>query len=83
MSKKCLAEEVVRKALYTSGLGFVTQEDHRAKGLDFYLPIFDIHIEVKRFHSDRISEQMSRSENVIAIQGLEAANFFAKILKEI
>jgi len=44
--------------------------------LDFYIPDHDIYIECKRFHSDRISEQMSRVENVIAIQGMEAAEFF-------
>lgn len=50
------------------------------RNLDFYLPKPDVYIEVKQFHSDRISEQMSRAENVIAIQGVEAAKFFARCL---
>lgn len=37
-------------------------------------------IEVKRYHSPRITEQMSRTENVVAIQGWEAARVFAELI---
>lgn len=73
-------ESIVRKALEASPLLFVEEEDPMAKGMDFYLPILDIHIEVKQFHSDRIAEQMSRAANVIAIQGADAARLFAQML---
>lgn len=73
-------EKIVRDALSNSQLMFVEEEDPRALGLDFYLPLQDIHIEVKQFHTDRISEQMSRARNVIAIQGVEAARLFAQMV---
>lgn len=47
-------------------------------GLDFYLPDFNIYIEVKRFHSPRISDQMSRAKNVIAIQGEDSIKFLKR-----
>jgi hypothetical protein len=73
-------EKIVRDALNASPLLFVEEEDPRALGLDFYLPLLDIHIEVKQFHSHRISEQMSRAKNVIAIQGIDAAKLFSKMI---
>ena len=73
-------EKIVRDALAWSPLIFVEEPHPDAKGLDFYLPTLDIHIEVKQFHTDRIAEQMSRAPNVIAIQGLPAAKFFAQML---
>ena len=54
--------------------------DH-ISGLDFYLPAYDVYVEVKQFHSPRISEQMSRQKNVIAIQGMGALAAFAQLLK--
>ena len=74
-------EKIVREALDAANIFFVEEEDERALGLDFYLPIVGVHIEVKQFHSERISEQMSRAPNVIAIQGIEAARLFAKMLR--
>jgi hypothetical protein len=48
--------------------------------LDFYLPAFDIYIEIKQFHSERIHKQMGLQENVIAIQGKKAVEFIEKLL---
>jgi hypothetical protein len=75
-------EQIIRDALETSGLAYVDERDTRAVRLDFYLPFVGIHIEVKQFHSERIAEQMSRAPNVIAIQGREAAEFFAACLRQ-
>lgn len=74
-------ELIVEDALTSQGIAFVSDErDPRNQNLDFYLIDFDIHIEVKTFHSDRIAEQMSRAPNVIAIQGRKAANAFAEMI---
>lgn len=81
MPRECPAEAAVREALLLKGFNFVTEADPRAKRLDFYLVDFDLHIEVKRFHSDRIAEQMARADNVIAVQGLQAARLFARMVK--
>jgi hypothetical protein len=73
-------EKIVRDALTLAAVDFVEEEDARSQGLDFYLPGSAVHIEVKQFHSPRVAEQMSRADNVIAIQGLEAARFFAGLI---
>ena len=51
--------------------------------LDFYLPGEDVHIEVKRLHSDRIAAQMARADNVIAAQGETAVRFLAAAIRSI
>lgn len=75
-------EDIVRKALDAANIIYSTERDERNHDLDFYLIEHAIHVEVKQFHTDRISEQMSRVPNVIAIQGKEAAQFFALMIRE-
>lgn len=75
-------EKIIREALSDADIRFVCDGEGETKKLDFYLPDDDLYIEVKRFHSDRIGEQMSRAENVIAIQGMKAAEFFARAFAE-
>ena len=74
-------EKIVREGLDAAEIVWMGENGTEAK-LDFFLPDYDVHIEVKQFHSDRIAEQMSRATNVIAIQGREAAEFFADRLKK-
>lgn len=50
-------------------------------GLDFYLPDQATYLEVKRFHSDRIGEQMSRVDNVIVAQGEGAVRLLSQLLR--
>lgn len=70
-------KRIVADALDRVGVVYQT---HNSLELDFYLPSYEIYIEVKQYHSPRISEQMSRNPNVIAIQGIEAARAFADLL---
>jgi hypothetical protein len=48
--------------------------------LDFYLPDFDVYIEVKQFYSDRLTEQLKAHDNVILLQGRKAVDAFARCL---
>lgn len=75
-------EMVVAGALTAAGVPFFHDSEQAGPngGLDFYLPGFDLHIECKRFHSERIAEQMARFPNVIAIQGMTAAEAFARLV---
>jgi len=73
-------EQIVETALLRAGLGFTKDGEGDTRGLDFHVTDFDIFIEVKQFHTDRVAEQMSRVENVIVIQGRRAAEAFARIL---
>lgn len=74
-------EAIIHDALTEAGIPFV-HDTHRGPfpHLDFHLPDADLYIEVKRMHSDRIAEQMSRAPNVIAVQGKPAVEWLAKLL---
>lgn len=72
-------EQQIEGALIAAGIRY--EADYRnAANLDFYLPDFDVYLEVKRFHSDRIAGQMARAPNVIAIQGLDSVRFIVRLL---
>lgn len=75
-------EKLIRDALRAAGIRYREENDptNRAK-LDFWLPDFGVYIEVKQFHSDRIAKQMASAENVIAVQGLLAVKFLAKLIE--
>lgn len=74
-------EQIIAKALDGTDLAYVTDlGGGNPSNLDFRLTESGIEIEVKQFHTPRIAEQMSRAENVIAIQGKDAALFFANLL---
>ena len=70
-------ERIVYDALKRADIEFVGETDVNAKGLDFYLPDFNLRIECKQFYSPRVCDQMQRVRNVIVIQGVSAAQAFA------
>jgi hypothetical protein len=76
-------EEMVRRALVARGIEFIEEGDKAmpVPGLDFYIPAWEVYLELKQFHSPRISDQMARADNVIAIQGKHAAYVFSCLIK--
>ncbi len=75
-------ERLVEEALVDAGIRFATDQGGGTETrLDFYLPDHDVYIEVKRFHSTRISEQMARAPNVIVAQGEAAVRFLAGVIR--
>jgi hypothetical protein len=74
-------ERLIASALDKAGVAYKTDMGGgNPAGLDFYLPWIDVHIEVKQFHSPRISEQMSRADNVIVAQGAVAVRLLAQMI---
>src|SRR5690606_10313219 len=52
-------ERVTGEALSAAGIDFITDhEPESPASLDFYLPDTDVHVEVKRFHSERVADQL-------------------------
>ena len=78
----CPLELEVHHALTAAGIAFTHESDGDPinQRLDFHLTDFNIHIEVKGGHSPRIADQMSRSPNVIALQGVQAVALFVAML---
>jgi len=75
-------ELIVQEALGAAGIPYISGDDPRSPArLDFYLPGRDVHIEVKRLHTDRIARQMARADNVIVAQGSEAVKLLAAMLR--
>lgn len=74
-------EKIIAEALDEVGIESCGERSPRGVRLDFYLPEYDLHIECKHLHSDRISEQMSRTENVIAVQGMRSAEWLAALIR--
>lgn len=76
-------EQHLADALTEANIDFVheSEKGNQNKGIDFYLPGPQIYIEVKQYHSARISTQMSHHEEIIAIQGKRALNYFIRMIK--
>lgn len=72
-------ERLIAEALDYAGIRYET-DCGGAAPLDFHLVDIGLHIEVKRFHSPRIAEQMARVENVIAVQGERAVRELAAMI---
>lgn len=74
-------ERIIADALIEKGIVFHVDGSPKNKtGLDFKIPQVNgaLFIECKRMHTPRISEQTARAENIIVIQGLSAAETFAR-----
>ena len=74
-------EQIVERALQRAKISYVTdQGGHNPSRLDFRLPDYDVEIEVKRMHTDRVADQMARAPNVIVAQGEPAIRFLADLI---
>lgn len=56
-------------------------ERENVKRLDFYLPDFDVYIEIKQFHAgEREFKQWQRHDNTIFITGKKSIQFLKTLL---
>lgn len=80
----CLLEKDVADILNELKINFV--HEHEKNGvqqrLDFYLPDYDVYIEVKNAYTERVKSQLASQKNVILIQGGGCVKFLAEILKK-
>lgn len=80
----CPLEQRIAKALGTEGIEYRTDyEGCVPEALDFFLPAFGVHIEIKGGHSKRTSRQMARSKNVIVAQGGTAVQLLATMIESL
>jgi len=71
-------EKQVGEALSASKIKF----ERKGQRLDFFLPQYDVYIEVKKYHSERANAQLATQENIILVQGKKAVKMFCEqILK--
>lgn len=75
-------ERIVERALQRAKIRYVPDRDGKVpENLDFHLPDLGVFVEVKAMHTPRISDQMARAPNVIALQGEAAVRFFADVVE--
>ena len=74
-------EARIASALDKAGISYVRDGHPAAVRLDFFLPEHRVHIEVKAFHSARISSQMERVPFCIAVQGKYAVEWLAQLIE--
>jgi len=79
-------EKLVAEALTRANIKWIHEPPlpHTLRRIDFYLPDYNVYIEVKSFYSSkRIHEQLSNVQNSILIVGYKAVEaFICLITKE-
>jgi len=75
-------EKEIGEILESKGIEFIHESQNNGSNLDFYLPKFDVYIEVKQYYSERIIKQISSRDNVILIQGKKSLEFINQINKQ-
>lgn len=69
-------EKALADFLVSKHISFIHESQNKEQVLDFYLPGHGIYIEVKQYHTDRVTKQLAAQEEVILIQGKKALDFF-------
>lgn len=72
-------EEMVDRWLTANGINFRRADDMKTR-LDFFLPDFNVYIEVKRFHTPRINDQLERATDIIIVQGPASMRFLESFI---
>lgn len=75
-------EKKIASALDAKKIKWIHESQKKDIGADFYLPDYNVYIEVKQYHSERAIRQLENKDNAILIQGKEAAYFFIEILEK-
>lgn len=76
-------EAIVADALDDAGIDYIHESERNGvyQNVDFYLPGYDIWIECKAFPcGKRVAKQLADKENIILIQGREAAEGFRRLI---
>jgi hypothetical protein len=71
-------EPIVEQALKDAGVKY--NREGKSNRLDFYLPEFDVYVEVKEYYTPRSDKQLADHENVILLQGKKSVEAFCKML---
>jgi hypothetical protein len=84
----CRLEKQMANLLRSADIDFTRPERDRSDPttLDFYLPDFDLYIEVKQFHTDRITRQLAAvpdRKTAIMLMGPSAISDFERLVAAI
>lgn len=74
-------ERDIASLLDNKGIHFIHESENKGQVLDFYLPSYDVYIEVKQYFSERITKQLASRDNVICVQGKKSLALLKVLLK--
>jgi hypothetical protein len=74
-------EKEIAELLDIMKINYIHESVNNGSSLDFYLPDFNVYIEVKQFHTDRSLRQLVSRDNIILIQGKGSVEFLKAIIK--
>jgi hypothetical protein len=75
-------EKKVGDTLESQGILFTHESTVSNQGADFYLPGYDVYIEIKQFYTERVTKQLENKDNIILLQGKDAVDLFCKMLRK-
>ena len=75
----CPLEESLERWLIQNQISY-RRADSMPTHLDFFLPDFQIYIEVKRFHTPRTAVQIEWAPDIIVIQGGASMRFLESLI---
>lgn len=84
----CPLEKQMASLLDRCGIDYTRPEQDRRDptNLDFYLPDFDLYVEVKQFHTPRVEKQLElvpKKANALVLQGMTAVLQFERLCTRI
>lgn len=72
----------IANALNEKGIRFIHESQAVEQRIDFYLPEFNIYIEVKEYYSERSDKQLKANDEIILIQGKKAMFAFLALIPD-
>lgn len=72
-------EDSIERWLLANSIRYRRADDMKTH-LDFFLPDFNVYIEVKRYHTPRIADQLQRAPDIIIIQGGASMRFLESLI---
>jgi hypothetical protein len=76
-------EKVIADVLDKKKIKYLHELDNKGPAIDFYLPEYNLYVECKRYYTERSALQLKANDNIILIQGLDAAKSFALMLESL
>ena len=74
-------EKIIYEGLDKRRIEYSRNKVTGGREIDFYLPEFDLWIEVCQFYTPRKIKQLENIPNIILIQGRHAASLFISLIK--
>lgn len=84
---KCPVEKRFEELLDARGIKYTRPEKDASdkSSVDYFLKDYDLYVEVKQFHTDRVNGQIAKCypKGVMVLVGMAAVNSFMEMMKNV